>query len=374
MKYSILGLVLIIFSLNVSASLCGGSRLTPSNYPFKYKKIKRILKKIESRSFVERFLKLEKDESEVCAWNRFLFVDFMLYYNRFKSLRLNQSENLIETSKLRDELYEKWLVKNRAGVYSDHRQKDLRGMSFDSFLMLPSEHFGYLTKPLKILNRRPRKNKARQFVYDHLQARSPFNSIFPKKSMELLLQSETTDELKCILKNNSLAIKDKVSTCFSTEKRAIEILGVLASQRMYLVRDFTSWAKQNYDEVTFHQFYTNASLSSLLYFKLETEAHLNGTKSIYIMDSNKIKSAKPYHFYSVAYIAQKMILAGFNHEQIRKNAAFYAKKYKKSIKTIGIIHNLIAGIPLKNGSVGDKKQVLKEQLLAIDYILQKDLR
>jgi hypothetical protein len=370
MKYMIL--ILILISTTALASLCGDKRLTPSNYPFKYKKVKRVLKKYSSNSFIEKFNSLDKNETELCAWNRFLFVDFMIYYNRFKGIGIDKKTNLIDTLKLRDSLYQIWLNKNIEGVYSDYSAESLRGESLEDFLNRSSEKFGYITKPLKVLNRRPKKNKARAYVYDLLEARSPFNSIFPKIAMKLLVQNQTMIELECVLSKIKLSFKDKFKSCFPNEDRLLKVLGILASQRMYLIRDFSHWAKENYDEEKYNLFYKNASLSSLLYFKLETQANEYGAHEVHIMSSSELKTPKPYHFYSVAFIANQMVKENFSETEIRDNASFYAQRYKKSISKVGIFYNILAGIKLKHGAVGDKKQVIKEQKLAIEYILEKE--
>jgi len=370
MKYLII--ILLFISTTALASLCGEKRLTPSNYPFKYKKVKKILKKHSSNRFVEKFSSLEKNDSELCAWNRFLFVDFMIYYNRFKGIGLDKKTNIVETLKLRDSLYQIWLDKNFDGVYSDYSDESLKGESLEDFINRSSQKFGYMTKPLKVLNRRPKKNKARAYVFDLLDARSPFNSIFPKLAMKLLVENETQIELECILREMKLSFKDKFKSCFSSEERLLKVLGVLVSQRMYLIRDFSHWAKENYDEGKYNLFYRNASLSSLLYFKLETQAIEYGANEVHIMNSKELKSPKPYHFYSVAFIANQMLKDKFSSIEIRQNASFYAERYKKSISKIGVIYNILSGIKLKHGAVGDKKQVIKEQKLAIEYILNKE--
>lgn len=364
---------LLLFTFFTSASFAavcdGDKRLTPSNYPFKYKKTKRALKKTEGESFVQRFNKLESNDSEVCAWNRFLFVDFFIYFDRFHDLKMNKEENLIETLNLRDELYADWLEKNKTAVYSDYAQSKLEGLNFEEFLEKPSEKFGYITKPLKLINKRPKNDEPKQFVFDLLNARSPFNGIFPDKAMKLLEQEQTNRDLKCILTKEESNLRMALSDCFESKDRMLEIVGVLASQRMYLIRDFASFKKQNSSEADYNLYYENAALSSLLYFKLETLAHTYGVHTVYPIDNEELKSPKPYHFYSVAYIANEMKIAGFTNEEIQEAANAYAVKYKKNIKLVGILYNTISGIPLKNGSVGDAKQILTEQKLGIDYTL-----
>lgn len=382
MKMNII-LSLFIFILTITTSvasstdniLCDGTRLTPSNYPFRFKKTKRALKKIETKNFLEAFKMISNkntNSSELCAWNKFLFVDFFIYFDRFESLGFDKSLNFEEVLKLRDNLYYDWGLKNYSGSYSDYSHTNLEGVSLDEFLSKKSEHFSFIQGLVNLVNSRPKKNKAKAYIYDLIGARTPFNSLFTKKAIEVLLQEKTKTDLECILLENGEELQAKLKQCFSSKDRMLEILGVLASQRMYIIRDLASYMKQNLSDSEYELFYMNALNSSSLYFKLETEALTHGANKVYPLDSNELKSPKPYHFYSVAYIANELKRAGFSNKEIEATANFYAKKYKKNIKLIGYIYNAISGIPLKNGSTGDAKQIQREQEIGINYILNEE--
>jgi hypothetical protein len=334
-----------------SGKLCGDKRLTPVNYVFQFGKHKRALKKIKVNSFTEKmhiYFASNQIQSEVCAWNKFLLVDFIIYFSQFKKIDI-KSPNMIKALKMRDALYEKWLTYNKERPYKGR--------------------FGLIKKVSRALNRKPKKNKAKRFVHETLSASSPFNSIMQKKAIELLFDPQITEELRCFL-NEVKTMEHKFLTCTDNVMRSFEILGALSSQRMYLIRDLAAEFKEDKTEEEYAIFYENSALSSLLYFKLETFGHMYGVKSLFPTDQYDFKSFKPYHFYSVAFIAYTMKVAGYDEKEIRRYAGFYARKYKTSIKLVGLLYNTLLGLPLKNGSVGDAKQIKKEQGYAIDYVLE----
>ena len=191
--------------------------------------------------------------------------------------------------------------------------------------------------------------------------------------MALLIEEQTQAQLQCLLISQKETLPEQVEDCEISEIRAIELLGVLSSQRMYLIRDFAEFARQTYSPEQFDRYYTNAQLSSQLYFQLETMAHQLGVEAVYPKGQKSVESRKPYHFYSVAYIALKMRQAGFNEAIVRKFANQYAVKYKKNIKLVGLVYNILIGVPIANGSVGDAKQIMQEQIQGIEYALQLDL-
>jgi len=357
-------------------SICHGTRITPLNYLTKYKRINKTMKKSSAITFKDKFqqiISVEEDGTEICAWNKFLYVDFNIYFNRFDELNLAQPLNKKEALILRDQLYAQWLTSNKAAKtpYADHTEKELIGMSYTDFLALRSDKFGYLVPMIKLMNHRPaNKRIGKQYVYDLLGARTPFNSIFPKKSFELLLSKEINKALVCINNSDTEDLIGEIQACTSSKDQLLDILGVLSSQRMYLLRDLDAWARVNLLKDDYELYYSNASLSSLLYFKLETSASINGLDTVYPLKYvSQIKSFKPYHFYSVAFIAKEMANNGFSEEMIKLTANTYAKKYKKNIKLVGVIYNILGGIRIKNGATGDKDQVIREQILGIEFAL-----
>lgn len=83
-------------------------------------------------------------------------------------------------------------------------------------------------------------------------------------------------------------------------------------------------------------------------------------------------SHKPYHFYSVAFIANKLRQEGFTDDVILETANHYAKKYKKNITWVGYIYNILLLQGINKGASSDTEPVIKEQQKAISWLLKQE--
>ncbi len=349
-------------------------------------------KKISLRETLELIDPSKKENVEECAWNRFIFLDFVLYFGQLHNYYSDlSSEENIELLKLRDHFYTRWMATLEYGVktgLAERENEELAGLSVAQFLDRGSKQFSFLEKISSMLNRPPKtdhkkeEKRVQRMVYDHTQARTPFSTLFPIFSLEKGMKPRVQQAISCTtkaLENYSCqkSLSTVVNSCTQGDSYLnLIILGVFSSQRMYLIRDFKGYLEQNLTEEEFSPLFEALKNSSKIYFQLETLATVCGTDSVYPTPTEKkdSRSAKAYHFWSVAYISYYLTVAGFPKEIVLEEATRTAKKYKSFIRIPGVYYNLWLGLKLNSNTVGDYKQVLSEQaegaLFGYNYALK----
>jgi hypothetical protein len=357
-------------------STCSYGKITPINYLAYYnitkKRYKRYARNSKGSSFQKwsTFLELEttistNKSSESCEWNKFILTDFIFYHEQATSLF--GVHNKLLFLELRDEFYKSWLValeektqrlekkSNRTSLNDIHHQ---------------SNGFEALNSVTNLFNPSPagkgEVGMAELEVYNLLEGKSVFNSIFSSYAQNLFLNKESLYTAKCISRVISTATGENLwnefQICNKSSAKILDILGVLSSQRMYLIRDYKEVMYRNLNDHEYTQVSELFDVTSMIYFQLETYGNKFGHEQIYPVNmKEKVFSQKPYHFYSVAFIALKLKKQGYSNEIIKKASVKYARQYKKNIKRVGIIYNILLLQNINKGTVGDYDNVLKEQ-------------
>lgn len=367
-------------------------------YKTQVKKLKYINKKEPSLSLFDVFLrldektrkKLEKGSvNELCLWNRFIFIDFTYYFGLWEEWNYSGHDKNIFLNKFlntRDKFYDDWLSSLQYKENQDfsewgHKKDKLENLSLNDFIEMGSDQFGLYEWVSSFFNSVPRKNskkkkkQAKRFVYDLVRPKSPFNSIMTEKAYSLIKDLEIRQATACMSqyideKNCQENIWDIALYCNSDNKqKALAILGVLASQRMTLLRDLKAWMEYNLPLGEYLYFFETLKSSSSLHFKINTFGEKCGGKQLIprTIQTNHSLSTKPYHFWSVAFISQSLTAKGFAKEIVLKESVALANKYKSFIRLPGLYFNMRLGRPLKDGTVGDYKDVLKEQELGANW-------
>ena len=366
-----------------------GKRISPTNYPRFYKNVtKNII------SFIKNHEKLTIDKlldkllentnepnTEICKWNQFTFVDFILYFAQIDQLGLKDQEANI--MRRRDELYREWyetLENQDKNNYAEWANHELTNLSLDQFLKKGSQKFRFFEFVSKTLNPKIKKvdvirekKRARYIVQKLLTPRSPFNSIFPKLSLTLAEDENINRAVSCL--NTSLdqnncnqTIWQEALNCTQSQEQALQILGVLSSQRMYLIRDFKSYLEQNKTSDKYELIMDTLTKASHIYFQSETKASICGSSTVYPQNINAhhTLSRKSYHFWSVAYIAYYLGRLNFSKDITIKESTRSAIKYKKFIRLPAFIYNLKLGVPLGT-NINEFKGVVSEQKLGANF-------
>ncbi len=330
--------------------------ITAVNYPYYIHTIQsEYLVYIEGTSTKEvsinkwnDFLEHHSTNTELCMWNKFILTDFIFYHQQEESFFDNI--NRIAFLELRNKYYTDWLetLRDRDPVETKQRFQTLQSFT-------------------KLIHFKP-GDQLKAEIHRLLGGRSIFNSIFTEYVEAFLFKDEILSSLNCMQDKLNMSqgyIFDKFLECTRNDKHLLlEILGVLSSQRMYLLRDIQT---KNLDRSELA--YEILKSSSLLYFELEVYAEKNGTQSIYPKNVEGIKSKKPYHFYSVAFIASYLQKMGYENSEIIENSHFYAAKYKNYITKIGIIYNFLLLQSYDKGTVADEEQILREQQFASQWVI-----
>lgn len=373
-------------------SICNNIRIKPGNYASIYHDIMLSLKPFlrnrnkvndfayQWKSFLTFNSKNQNNSTEVCRWNKFIFTDFMIYFDQAQNLskRHKLEYSKLNLLKLRDEFYSDWLetlkYQHNTG-FADYEDEDLSEVPFKDFISRKSSNFKELNSLTDLVSKDSVSNNSDTLinaavndVISLVEARSIFNSIFTSTVFPHLLDKTLSAELTCIkqaLESSNVNIYNESLNCVNANKsRLLFILGAVSSQRIYLLRDLKGWVEDNYTKSEFDTFMFNAGESARIYFLLETYSAKWGNKLLYPPSyATKMSSSKPYHFYSVAFIASHLKEKGYSQKLIHEIAPLSAIQYKKTIQKTGILYNLILGADIESGSVGDKESIINEQKL-----------
>jgi hypothetical protein len=355
------------------STLCPGDKISAMNYLYQYPKIEDRFKDYQNQTNVDaltlwkRFLSSEEDLSSGgadCLWNQFLVTDFIFYFEQTESLlgKVNKGDFL----KFRDDLYFRWIKQVNEDISLAPPQKT-------SIKSKPNSFLGQITS---YLNKRPEGKGALREVYDLLEAKSIFESIFSGFIKNMILDEALLVDVRCILNtiksSSGQNLWSEFQLCSHSKERLITILGALSSQRMYLLRDYKVHFYNSLSQKEYNLVSKILDTTSLIYFELETYATVFGHTLVYPQEfSSQVKSSKPYHFYSVAFIAQELKKRGYTQHEIKKASIAYARQYKKNIRRVGVVYNLLLGQGLTKGTVRDYEWVIKEQDLGSQFGQQK---
>jgi len=361
-----------------SAQFCkNNTRIHPVKFPLQYWPIHHRIKRTDKDLFelLSACHTAESDHNEeVCLHNRFLFADFVLYYklsHRYKAKAANLDSFELALASVRDSLYHSWMQSipgSRQTGYFEWEDHDLRDEAFQDFLSRGSQNFRTLETLSSVANRKPsQKNEARTFVYETLHGRTPFSSIFPFEALELIQDSNNLETLRCCIAklktpNCSTHLFNLVADCAGSEEQAMKLLGVLMTQRMYLLRDWRAWLEQNMEPETLENALQALMLSSELHFRMESYGRLEGGAKLFPQELAMTKgSTKAYHFWSTALLGYLLAEQGYDERTVIKEATRPAKRYKRFIQLPGFAFNLALGKQPFSGTTADYRKVIREQ-------------
>lgn len=372
-------LFLLFLAGSSSAQFCkNNKRIHPVTYPAQYWPIHCSVKHDASKSLMDQLRNCsdssKNHDEEVCAHNRFMYTDHVLYYRlseRYKarSERLDSFE--VALGALRDSLYKEWMLTlpeyNYTG-YFEWETEDLKGLSLEAFQAKGSENFRQLATVSKVLNRPPpKRKKAKALVHQTLKGRSPFSAIFPYVAFDLMQTPGMAEALECSIERMTKPDDDQhlfeiLSECCGSEEQALYILGALASQRMYLIRDWREWMLQNQTKEVFDANMKVLALASELHFRMETMGRQFGAERLYPKELDASEgSTKAYHFWSAALLAHILAKNGCDEEVAIKEATKPAKRYKRFIQFPGFAYNILLLKHPVSGTTADYSNVINEQ-------------
>jgi len=373
-----LSICLSILTLAVTAQFCASEkRITPENYLLQYHGIRKAViarAKTENIDVLDVLNSCSEDPcaSELCLHNRFIYSDFILYFELEDKFSKHSSvdprafkEALL---KQRDDLYVQWLsaLSNHSkNDYCEWEESDVRGESLEAFWNRGSERFYWLETIVRHMNGRPSKRKkARLVVYETLDARTLFSSIMSGHGMDFI-QSESGQKaisrMQEALGEADGDLWGAALQCAEMKaEEALKVLGIVSAQRMYLIRDYKSWMDQNLSEDEFSNQWDALAQSSAIYFNIETISMRKGSSWNYPTGVEAV-SHKSYHFYTTAYLGYQLAKAGFSKQESVKEATRPARKYKRGIVFPGLLHNIWLRNSLNASTVGDYGSVISEQ-------------
>lgn len=375
-------ILLLSVALPIKAQFCDKAyRITPQNYLLKYYGIHQDIKRMVKTEGLDVLSvlagKSEVNElSEICLHNRFLFTDFILYfdlekrYARYSTLGFSAFEKRLMS--MRDSLYTAWLSQIKIGQetgYHEWETHDVKGLSLREFQNLGSQKFSIMERIIKRVTIQPsNRNQARKMVNQYLDARTPFSAIMSANCFDLVSHEEGRNAIHQLYSNllNPGMSKNlwdlTLESAVGDTNLALQLLSSVSAQRMYIIRDYKVWMEQNLDSNTYAQYMEAFKVASAIYFKIETDANSRQIGWNYPFNA-KGKSPKSYHFYTTAMLAYQLAKAGFDQEKCIKESTRPGKKYKRAILIPGLVHNFWLRTKLKSSTVGDYRQVIKEQAM-----------
>ncbi|MCK5073622.1 MAG: hypothetical protein KAQ98_09370 [Bacteriovoracaceae bacterium] len=393
MRYIFILLFLILISKSVFADAFCEKRLLPTKYPLKYSGMKREITKLinsgQARDFIDAVrIAGNADTGEMCSHNRFLFVDFVIYFEQGDDYRRffsgSERDYMLYLLNFRDELYADWmdtLSYNSKTDYPEWSGRDLKGMSLSEFIALGSEKFSGMEKIIKPFNLQGSYGTLKRAVNDILMARTPFSSIMPQIAFSRLEHTNIAEVAGCVLKNidhydcNDNVFDMAIRCSGGNVELAMDLFGVLGSQRLYLIRDFKAWMEQNMSPAEFNKKFRAIKDASEIYLKMETYGKTCSSGKLLprnITDglSDEQMQAftlRPYHFWSMASVSYRLAQYGFLKKDAVAAATKPAKRYKSMIRIPGVIYNILLWKNPAGSTVGNYKKVLKEQELGANW-------
>lgn len=367
--------------------LCDGPKITPVNYTALYLGYQKRFKsfKDKERSDYENWVafmenervQAKSPENIKCDWNAFILTDF-IFYNEQESSIFKNSPNKVSFLNYRNKALEKWLDH----INEDFMEKSPSFKQENEKIEFSPKEFSILTYLTELINRSPRgdseKDQAIKYIHNLVDGRSIFNGIFVNYIITKLTSDEILTAQQCIhdrLQNvEGNNIYNEMLLCSNNNlDLLLDILGTFASQRIYLTRDLQSEIENKLTKKDYLIAKDNIKLGALIYFELETYSNKYGIHTVYPDElESEMVSHKPYHFYSVAFIANKLRQEGFTDDVILETANHYAKKYKKNITWVGYIYNILLLQGINKGASSDTEPVIKEQQKAISWLLKQE--
>ncbi|GAB5538449.1 MAG: hypothetical protein Salg2KO_05520 [Salibacteraceae bacterium] len=387
----------LILTAIASFTICGTSygqwhtrdvRIDPVFFPLQYWnihfKVKRQMRSTGEKSIAKHLaycpITTTPHNEEICLHNRFILLDFILYYNmvrRYLPKAQDKDSFALELARSRDNLYSEWmssLSSYQRNGYFEWEDMALDTLSLDEYLNLGTQRFRKLQRISGILNRKPPLRKpAKRMAHETLMARTPFSSIQPHAGFGLATDasiSQLQTSLKA-LRTDSFEYQNTftlLSSTLGSQEMALILLGSLAAQRMYMVRDYRSWLLEQPNRSESDEILKAFQFSSELYFTLESAGRDYGAHVLFPTTiSSSAKSYKAYHFWTTALLSYQLAKAGFNQEDCLKESVRPARKYKRFIQIPGVMHNIILLRPLRSGTTSDLHRVLHEQRLGAQW-------
>ena len=374
------GLFITVSTPALADIACSGERLTILNFYDRYKTIRDQIQNVDELA--------RPTDNELCAWNRFFFLDSVLYFQLDRDLvsdkGLLSSKSLhMRLLNLRNQLLTQWLDKITLGKSTDFSEwagKDVKGKSIQQFLEMGSQQFSLVETASDLANPAPlwgesENEEADAYVYRLLQARTPFSSIMPELALKEAARPEVASAVSCLYQKAerfecgqnlySLALSCSMD---QDPGIALETLGLFSSQRFYLLRDLKTWIEQNMDGARANQVFETFRMGAKVYFLIETIGNRCGPEGLFPMGTDTSRATiKNYHFWAEALLAGKLAEMGFNPIPAVQAALGPGRLYKAVISKVGIVYDWLLGVSSQAGTSGDVDEILREQKLGAEF-------
>jgi hypothetical protein len=324
---------------------------------------------------------------ERCAWNRYLFLDFALYFGLLDDVAPGTTR--LDAASVRDGLFDdvvEHVVDGTDEGFAEWAHEDVTRDSLETFLARGSERFSTMERLIARVHVPPvgqnddEASTAKLLAHRALSARTPFSSVFTHVALARATERPVQRALACLVERVALescetGLDAIARACANDDDgKALELLGVFASQRMYLLRDLAAFVHQSARDDDGARREARVVLRALAdgaraHHRIETRGLRCGARSLYpsgAVDDART-SAKPYHFYAVAHLAYTLRRMGVDEEGARAAALVDARRYKEGIRAPSMMTNVWLGRPVTDGTAGDTALVLDEQERGAHY-------
>jgi|GEM_PF-4279588 len=339
--------------------LCATRRITFIDFPVRFFHILKKLNRASSASnetpldWMER--RFSKDLDEPCLWNDFIFLDQSIYFEKSDAI----TSDAVGLLRLRDLAFDRWITSVHPGL-------PVRG--FGKKFKLFASVGKLIRRPGRYL-RHPEKYPEKSAIEKTLQPTTPFSSIFSQDALATASDPQTRQTLSCLRGWLDRLSCDRnfyevALECAQNDRSAVlRALGVFASQRFYLARDFSSESFRK-DRASFTD-------GASIYFKMETHAKLCGLGSLLPSSESSatadLQTTKAYHFYSTAYLAWRLKDQNINLRRAKDDVLALEGKYKNYIRFFGIFYNVLLDNPPLSGTSGDAHDTRLLENLGFDF-------
>jgi len=375
--------------------LCGDERLITRNISFVYPD---LIEELQTAARAAGRAPLEiladygeqADSSpralELCRWNKFRLLLQVSYFGIYQDLSTAEQvadQAFVATAlALRARLFRSWSDLDRelllAGERTGFHEWSLEahaGEPLARFLERESKILPWMSGLARTFVVPPRHGRrdvdasAEATLQTWLRMRTPLSSIWPELALQEAQRPQVAAAMRC-LRDRSAAMACDVNLyqiaaeCSGGQgaELPLKLLGLFSAQEAFLLRDLGAWLQQNLPAQNRDRVLQVLRDGAEVYYRLPEIELRCGRSSLFPAGvAQPGGSAKSYHFYATALSSYKLRQVSFPREVAISAPTRTAANYKRWAFALGLVYNLVVGLPADAGSTGDVADVLALQ-------------
>lgn len=393
-------LVRPFLSIEQPFALCGTQRLFTWNVSFVHRA---IVDEIREQARLRRVSPLEvlAEEGEGslqgtalerCRWNKTRFLIQVAYFGLYEDVlaagEIVDDDAIGRVLAARNALFDRWweasaqedIVRAPSDFY-EWEGEDLRGLSEDAFLAKESRILPWMSALGRRFVTPPAygvdddEAEAESALHHLLRMRSPLSSLAPALALRTSARPEMQRAMRCLadgvhVPTCDVNLFDLASTCaqqagLATHGDVLVLLGLFSSQEAFHLRDLRAYIDANLDEDDARARTRVFVDGARVYYRSQSLAHACGVDAVLprfdSLGAGRRRSPKAYHAYSMAFAAYRLRALGFDATTAETVPPAIGRSYKEKAALLGLIYDVVTGIPIDRGATEDFAPVVDTQ-------------